>query len=219
MAAVETPGRTRAPPRCARGKPRRTGGRRRTPAGARRAAEPLLAPDVGRAALLADPGLIHEPQLDPRRLGVPVRHTPEQIREVFCTAPAPSGRPRGGLARSSATRGRALRAAEACRSGGSAPRTAPRPGRTGRGRARRCSRPAPSRDRAGPGPQGGLPTFVEGAWPTGPRPVAEALDPFGIVAVDPIAERLPGHAGEPCQTTSGTHPAATSKTQPPSSCR
>jgi len=47
------------------------------------------------------------------------------------------------------------------------------------------------------GLQGGLTTFVEGAWPTGPRPVAEALDPFGVVAVDPIPERLPGHAGEP----------------------
>jgi hypothetical protein len=31
----------------------------------------LLVPDVGRAPFLPDPGLILEPELDPRRLGMP----------------------------------------------------------------------------------------------------------------------------------------------------
>ena len=46
-------------------------------------AHPLLVPDVGEAALLPDPGLVHEPELDPSGLGVPVRHAPDQVRQVF----------------------------------------------------------------------------------------------------------------------------------------
>ena len=46
-------------------------------------AHPLLVPDMGEAALLADPGLVHEPQLDPPGLGVPVRHLPDQAGQVF----------------------------------------------------------------------------------------------------------------------------------------
>src|SRR4051794_715568 len=38
--------------------------------------------------------------------------------------------------------------------------------------------------------------FVERAGAAGPRPVAQALDVLGIVAVHPVPERLPGHAGE-----------------------
>jgi hypothetical protein len=35
-------------------------------------------PAVGHAALLADAGLVHEPQLDPPYLGMPVRHLPDR---------------------------------------------------------------------------------------------------------------------------------------------
>src|SRR5215210_3490116 len=44
---------------------------------------------------------------------------------------------------------------------------------------------------------GQLPALVERAGPAGSRPVAQALHAFGIVAVDPVAEGLPGHPGEP----------------------
>jgi hypothetical protein len=43
----------------------------------------------------------------------------------------------------------------------------------------------------------GLLPLVQGAGSAGTGPVAQALDPFGVVAVDPIPERLPGHPGEP----------------------
>jgi hypothetical protein len=42
----------------------------------------------------------------------------------------------------------------------------------------------------------GLLAFAQGARSAGPRPVAQAPHAFGVVAVDPIAERLAGHAGE-----------------------
>src|SRR4051812_22994203 len=45
--------------------------------------------------------------------------------------------------------------------------------------------------------QGRLPALVQGAGPAGPRPVAQALDPFRIVAVHPVAQGLPVHAGGP----------------------
>ena len=41
-------------------------------------ADPFLVPDVGDAALLADPRLVHEPQLDPRRPGVLARDRLDQ---------------------------------------------------------------------------------------------------------------------------------------------
>jgi hypothetical protein len=41
-----------------------------------------------------------------------------------------------------------------------------------------------------------LPAFVQGAGATGARPVVQALDTLRVVAVHPVAERLPGHAGE-----------------------
>src|SRR4051794_12090538 len=44
---------------------------------------PSLVPDVREAALLPDPGLVHEPQLDPPGVGMPVRHTPDQVRQLF----------------------------------------------------------------------------------------------------------------------------------------
>src|SRR4051794_18556210 len=48
-----------------------------------------------------------------------------------------------------------------------------------------------------------LPALVERAGAARPRPVAQALDVLGIVAVDPVAERLPGHAGEPRRLLAG----------------
>jgi hypothetical protein len=44
----------------------------------------------------------------------------------------------------------------------------------------------------------GLPTLIERAGPAGAGPVAQAVEPFRVVAVDPVAERLAGHPGEPC---------------------
>ena len=46
-------------------------------------ADALPVPDVGEAALLADAGLVHEPQLDPRRLGVTVRRLPHRAGQGF----------------------------------------------------------------------------------------------------------------------------------------
>src|SRR5215211_73517 len=43
----------------------------------------------------------------------------------------------------------------------------------------------------------GLPPLVERAGPAGAGPVTQAFHALGIVAVHPVAERLPGHAGEP----------------------
>jgi hypothetical protein len=45
--------------------------------------------------------------------------------------------------------------------------------------------------------RGRLPAFVQGAGSAGARAVPQALDALGVVAVDPISERLAGHAGEP----------------------
>src|SRR3954454_10498800 len=45
--------------------------------------------------------------------------------------------------------------------------------------------------------QGGLLPLVERAGPARPRPVAQALDPFRVVAVHPVAQGLPVHAGGP----------------------
>src|SRR5215213_3126910 len=45
-------------------------------------ADPLLVPDVGDAALLADPGLVHEPQLDPLP-GVLAREPLDQVGQSF----------------------------------------------------------------------------------------------------------------------------------------
>jgi hypothetical protein len=42
----------------------------------------------------------------------------------------------------------------------------------------------------------GLPAFVERAGATATGPVPQALDAFYVVAVHPVAEGLPGHAGE-----------------------
>src|SRR3954451_13228600 len=41
--------------------------------------------------------------------------------------------------------------------------------------------------------QGRLPALVQGAGPAGPRPVAQALDPFRVVAMHPVAQGLPVH--------------------------
>src|SRR3954447_3809459 len=43
----------------------------------------LMREPWGEAALLADARLVHEPQLDPPGLGVPVRHAPDQVRQLF----------------------------------------------------------------------------------------------------------------------------------------
>jgi hypothetical protein len=45
--------------------------------------------------------------------------------------------------------------------------------------------------------EGGLLPVVERAGTAGARPVAQALDACLVVPVDPVAERLAGHAGEP----------------------
>src|SRR3954464_8833199 len=45
--------------------------------------------------------------------------------------------------------------------------------------------------------QGRLPALVQGAGSAGPRPVAQALDPSRVVAVHPVAQGLPVHAGRP----------------------
>src|SRR4051794_10770129 len=45
--------------------------------------------------------------------------------------------------------------------------------------------------------------FVERAGAAGPRPVAQALDVLGVVAVHPVPERLAGHAGEPGRLLAG----------------
>ena len=71
MAAVETSGRTRATPFA-----RRADGAEQVGGGEAVLVQParpraFLVPDVGDAALLADPGLIHEPELDPLGLGMP----------------------------------------------------------------------------------------------------------------------------------------------------
>src|SRR3954470_17182780 len=84
MAAVETSGSTRATPPAALGADRAEqvgGAEALLPHAAR--AHALLVPDVGHAALLADAGLVHEPELDPPGLGVPVRHAPDQVRQLF----------------------------------------------------------------------------------------------------------------------------------------
>jgi hypothetical protein len=39
--------------------------------------------------------------------------------------------------------------------------------------------------------------LVQGTGTAGSRPVPQALDTLLVVAVDPIAKRLPGHSGEP----------------------
>jgi hypothetical protein len=51
--------------------------------------------------------------------------------------------------------------------------------------------------------EGGLPAFVQGAGSAGTGPVPQALDPFRVVAVDPVAERLAGHPGEPRRFLAG----------------
>jgi hypothetical protein len=51
--------------------------------------------------------------------------------------------------------------------------------------------------------EGGLPALVERAGPAGARPVAQAVEPFRVVAVDPVAERLAGHPGEPGRLLAG----------------
>src|SRR4051812_20495298 len=45
--------------------------------------------------------------------------------------------------------------------------------------------------------QGRLTALVERAGTARPRPVAQALDPFRVVAVHPVAQGLPVHAGRP----------------------
>ena len=45
--------------------------------------------------------------------------------------------------------------------------------------------------------QGRLPALVERAGPARPRPVAQALDALRVVAVHPVAQGLPVHAGGP----------------------
>src|ERR671933_111134 len=84
MAAVETSGRTSATPspRSGHTAPNRWAELNpcwRTPRGR----TPFLVPDVGEAALLPDPGLVHEPELDPPGLGMPVRRLPDQVAQVF----------------------------------------------------------------------------------------------------------------------------------------
>src|SRR3954463_14530803 len=84
MAAVETSGRTKATPlpRSGHTAPNRWAEAKpccRTPRGR----TPFLVPDVGEAALLADPRLVHEPQLDPLGLGVPVRRLPHHAGQGF----------------------------------------------------------------------------------------------------------------------------------------
>src|SRR4051794_29094779 len=44
--------------------------------------------------------------------------------------------------------------------------------------------------------QGRLPALVERARPARPRPVAQALDPFRVVAVHPVAQGLPRVCGQ-----------------------
>src|SRR5215217_2123582 len=44
---------------------------------------------------------------------------------------------------------------------------------------------------------------VQGAGPTGTGPVAQALHTLRVVAVDPVPERLTGHAGEPGRLLAG----------------
>src|SRR5215218_25328 len=45
--------------------------------------------------------------------------------------------------------------------------------------------------------EGGLLPLVERARSAGAGPVTQAFHALGVVAVHPVAERLPGHAGEP----------------------
>src|SRR5689334_10316716 len=58
--------------------------------------------------------------------------------------------------------------------------------------------------------QGGLPPLVERARPARPRPVAQALDPFRVVAVHPVAQGLPVHAGGPRRLVPAQIPASRS---------
>jgi hypothetical protein len=51
--------------------------------------------------------------------------------------------------------------------------------------------------------EGGLPTLIERAGPARAGPVAQAVEPLRVVAVDPVAERLAGHPGEPGRLLAG----------------
>src|SRR3954471_18387685 len=49
----------------------------------------------------------------------------------------------------------------------------------------------------------GLLPLIERAGTAGTGPLAETFDAFRVVAVDPVPERLPGHAGEPRRLLAG----------------
>src|SRR4051794_24126058 len=49
----------------------------------------------------------------------------------------------------------------------------------------------------------GLLPLVQGAGPAGAGPVAQAFHALGIVAMDPVPERLPSHPGEPGRLRAG----------------
>ena len=83
MAAVETSGSTRATPASRSGQTAPNRWAEAKPCCAHPArAHALLVPDVGEAALLADPRLVHEPQLDPLP-GVLAREALDQAGQGF----------------------------------------------------------------------------------------------------------------------------------------
>ena len=45
--------------------------------------------------------------------------------------------------------------------------------------------------------------LVQGTGTAGSRPVPQALDTLLVVAMDPVAKRLPGHPREPCRFLAG----------------
>lgn len=189
MAAVATAGRARATPsprsgqtapnRWAAPKPCWRTPRGRTPSGTRR----------GRGGLLPDASLIHEPRLDPRSFRAPARRFPEHVGPGFSNRACAFGSAAGGLAGPGVRRGRDPRASRSRRSG---PQGARRPGHE---RAVPRGRPAPGPGRAGRAPR---------RRPADPRRArkagrgAQAGERLRVVAVDPVAERLAGQAGEPC---------------------
>jgi hypothetical protein len=159
---------------------------------------PFLVPDAGRAALLPNPGLVHEPQLDAPGLGVPAasRITPGRAFEPLLRLQVGLGVPRSGLLPREVEAleqpehpALAVAHAEAALDQGA--QVAGPPGDT----AVALQLRAPEDQRL----EGRLLTLIECTRAAGAGPVPQALDALGIVAVDPVAEGLPGHAGEPCR--------------------
>ena len=153
-----------------------------------------LRPDPGERALLADPRLVLEPDLERLATGRLGQRRGYRLGEAFLKPPGPPDRSSDAAGAPRAAGSRAPPGTCPPSARGPPPRTAPRSGRAGPAAASAPPRPPPGparpppTTRARPAPQASSRRGGAAA-----RPVREPGQPIGVVAVHPVPERLPVH--------------------------